>query len=163
MNAVLAWWRAKTRSEQFVVAGLGAAMVLVALWLLVLKPVSAYRAGAERSYVSAAVLLNEIQAGAAEAEELRRTVDQSEMRPNEPLRVAAGESARALGLSVARVQPSQNGGLTLWLEDADPKLLYRWLVRLEQDYGAPVDKITIDRNPGETTVRAIVLLRESPA
>lgn len=163
MNGVATWWRAKTRNEQFIIAGLGAAGVVVALWLLVLKPVFAYRAGAERSYASAVELLNEIQAGAAEAQELRKTVDQPAVRADEPFRVSAGGSARALGLSVARVQPSQNGGLTLWLEDADPKLLYRWLVRLEQDYGAPVDKITIDRNPGATTVRAIVLVQEPSA
>ena len=163
MNAALAWWKSKTTREQRLLAGAVAAVLLVVIWQFVLNPVLSYRAEARRNYASAVELMDEIQSGAREAAELRRNAAAAPSRPEGPVRALVTGAAREMGLTVSRTQPGEGGALTLWLEDADPALLYRWLARVERDLGVPVEQVTLRKNEGRATVRANVLIREGGA
>ncbi|NNC38123.1 MAG: type II secretion system protein M [Acidimicrobiales bacterium] len=62
-------------------------------------------------------------------------------------------SAQQTGLVIARRQPNGETGLTVWIEDAESKLLYNWLDDVTGTYNVELLGANINRNDGGT-VRA---------
>jgi len=162
MKALTAYWRSKQPYEQAILAALAGAIVIVALWLGVLAPLYGFRAEARAEYQDAVAYLAGVERGAAEALELR----QAGAAAREPiaaseLRVQASARAQAMGLVVSRVQPEQDT-VTLWMDEADPALLYRWLSEMQRDLGASVRRVTLRANEGGASLRATVTLGGAP-
>ena len=59
-------------------------------------------------------------------------------------------SAQQTGLEIARRQPNGETGLTVWIEDAESKLLYNWLDDITGSYNIELLGANINRNDGGT-------------
>ena len=67
-------------------------------------------------------------------------------------------SAQDNGLTIARRQPNGDTGLTVWIEDAESKLLYRWLDDITSQYNVGLLGANVNRNDGGS-VRAQLTFR----
>lgn len=149
------YWMERTERERLL---LGIAFGLVALllvWQFVYRPVADYHADAARSYEQAQERLEDMRRSAAEAAALMADGQGGEAAaPGGDLRTLAMTTARAKGLSVARLQPTGDDGLTLWIDGADTRLLYDWVVTLQREHAIVVEKASVSANDGAATVRA---------
>ncbi|MDX1581644.1 MAG: type II secretion system protein GspM, partial [Alphaproteobacteria bacterium] len=81
----------------------------------------------------------------------------------QPVRTVAVSTARAAGVTLTRLEPLDDGSLTVWLEDVEAPALYGWLLRLYREHGIAVTKASLSRNSDTPTTRAqIQLSRGSP-
>lgn len=67
-------------------------------------------------------------------------------------------SAQKNGLTIARRQPNGDSGLTVWIENAESKLLYNWLDDITGNYNIDLLGANVNRNDGGT-VRAQLTFR----
>jgi len=147
-------WMERNERERLLLAIAGGLMALLVLWQLVLKPVAAYRADAQAGYERAQERLEEMQRAAAQAAALMARSRDGEASPTGDVRGIAMAAARAKGLTVTRLQPNDDGGLTLWIDGVDTRVLYDWVVMLQKDHGIVVQKASVSANDGAATVRA---------
>lgn len=155
-----ALWSERSPREQVLLAGAGAVIALVVLIQFVALPLLDYRDAAARSYETAASLLDEVRMDAAEVIALRqRGVAGPAPAAAASVRAVVGRSARARGLGITRTSPGAAGELTVWLDEADSKLLHGWLVALQREHGITVSKAALSANMDAPTVRAQLRLK----
>jgi len=147
-------WTDRNARERRLLAVAGGLLALLLLWQFVLKPVADYRANARLAYERAQARLVTMQRSAGEAMALMAERRGGQAKAAEDVRGAAMASARAKGVTVTRLQPMEDGGVTLWIDGADTRILYDWVVMLERDHGITVIKASLSANDGAATVRA---------
>ncbi len=150
------WWQDRTGRERLLIAGAGGLCAILALYQFVYVPVLAYRDSAYRSYLQAEALMQDVAAGAAQANALKQ-VTARRSASDEPLRVTVTTSAHRAGVSITRLEPDANGGLSVWVEEADARVIQGWIADLQGDHGITVEKATIRRHDGKPMVRAQIL------
>ncbi|MGF1605438.1 MAG: type II secretion system protein GspM [Rhodothalassiaceae bacterium] len=157
MAAVTDWWQGLTARERLLIAMMVATMLAVAIYFGVYRPLTGYHAQAVRAYAAAQDMAQEVAIGLARADQLEQ---QAERRPavRESVRVAAGQTARALGLTISRLQPGQDGRVTLWLDEVAAPLLFQWLAELETAHGVVVARASVTPGRGQSTVNAQIEL-----
>lgn len=154
------FWQERNPRERMLLVLAGALCLLTGLYQFAWAPLAGYRVRAAASLAEAEQLYADIAQGAAIAAAARAGSGQVDARP---LRIIASDSARELGLSITRFQPAENGDLSIWLDQADARLLWRWLATLHQVHGVSAVKAVIQRDDGQPTVRAQLLLRKLDA
>ncbi|MEM6852344.1 MAG: type II secretion system protein M [Pseudomonadota bacterium] len=152
------WWAEHTPREQALMAGIGVSAAVVAVWLLIFKPLAEYRRSAEANYAAAAALLDEVEAGAREAAALRARGERTGAATSGSIRSIVGASASKENVTITRLQPDDSGGLNVWLESVASDALYRWIVALDEEHGVSVSRASIRANEREATVWAQLLL-----
>jgi general secretion pathway protein M len=76
-------------------------------------------------------------------------------KPGDSILTLANQSARELGLSFKRYEPSGERGLNLWLEQVPFDQVVKWLAALERDYGV----IAVDFSASRRTEAGLVDVR----
>ncbi|MCG8440906.1 MAG: type II secretion system protein M [Caulobacterales bacterium] len=115
------------------------------------------RAQAERSYVDAAAMLDEVRAGAAQARAAQLTAETGGGARGS-LRGAVAETAKQFGLQINRVQPLETGEISVAIDEAEPTAMLGWMMALRGEHGVAVKKATIRRHADGASVRATLLL-----
>ncbi|GHF17339.1 hypothetical protein GCM10017044_09640 [Kordiimonas sediminis] len=72
------------------------------------------------------------------------------------LRTIMTESSSAAGVSINRLQPGSDGGLTVWLNAVEAPKLFSWLTVLEDEYGVSAVKASVQKTQGDTTTTGSV-------
>jgi len=152
----LTWWSDRSERERALLGGLGGLLLLFALYFLVYAPLRSFSDDAYANYRSAAALLDEVEAGAREAETLKARRSRGPGAGS--LRSIASSSAASAGVAITRIQPEPGEGLNVWLEDVDAKALYGWIVALDETHGVGVARASIRANDRRDTVWAQLLL-----
>lgn len=122
------YWHSLTSREQLLISFAGALASLVLVYFLVLRPLQIHAADSERALQAAQNTLRTVQMRVAQ---LQATVDAVSNRADGgapvSLRVAVSQAARNAGVSISRLQPSDDGTLTVWVDSSQSTALYQWL------------------------------------
>ncbi|MEO0983616.1 MAG: type II secretion system protein GspM [Pseudomonadota bacterium] len=153
---MMEWWRAREPREQALIAVAGFLTALVVLFQGVLAPLSSANTRAEDRHLRAAESLDDVRAGLLAVNASSGTANPASA-PADGLdfRTAVTTLARARGLQISRLQSGEGGGLTVTMDDADPRLLFAWLLQIQARPGGDVRAATITQRGGGA-VRATV-------
>ena len=108
-------------------------------------------------YINATDLLADMEEGAARFS--ASPTPNAEVSDDRSVRVVTTELAREMGLTITRLTPSENDGLSIWLENAEGMLVFRWLLRLRDEYGVHVQRAAIHKGDGANLTAEITLGR----
>ena len=150
------YWQTLTQREKLLVSSAGILVLVTAVYMLVARPLAAYHAESERAYSNA---LSQYQAVRSYADQLAAAGDQAMARPADQqrvsLRVAVSSSARAADVEISRLQPSEDGALTIWAEQVQAQKLFLWLDTLAKTHGIGPQNILIQKTstPGALRVQ----------
>lgn len=143
---MMQWWFERQPRERLLLGTVGALVVVLALIQFALLPLLSYRAAARDQHATALALLQEIEAGARTIQAQRAI---QAKRPDGSMRTLVAAAASDIGLSITRLQPVENTGLDVWLDNVGAQLMYAWIARL-QDQGVPVVRAVIQRTDDAT-------------
>lgn len=149
-------WSERTGREQALLAGLGVFVLVLVLWYGVMSPAFAWRDQAERTHNAAVEDYERLLSDLARYRVLAASANTS--RSSVPLRSLVGRSANERELAITRVQPLEDGGLSVWMDSTPADKMMAWLLDLSREEGVIADRVSLDRE-GEGIVRAQLLLR----
>lgn len=154
---MMAWWHERNAREQLLLKGLAAVAALIILFQFVYAPIKSYRDGALASYQNATALLAEMEEGAARA--AAAPLAEGSTDDGRSVRVVATELAREMGVTITRLSPSEEDGLTVWLDGTEGPLMFRWLLRLRDEHGVRVRRAAIHKGNAAGLVAEFTLGR----
>lgn len=151
---VKTWLQQKTPREQLIlIAGLG--MVLTYLvWLLLWQPMLQARALSAQRVINAEQSLLAVRTLAQELA-VARTTSASGARGTGNLAQSLDESASALGLRIAALEPAaDNSSVSVRLNDVSMSTVLAWLSDIESSGAMSIDSLTLSpmQTPGDVTV-----------
>lgn len=149
------WWRAHSAGERGLMAVLGAALLLVFLWLGVWQPVTS---GLATGWARQGAALDRHASVADKVAALKRMPAASApIGPHQPIDQLVGQSAAEAGFTLDRTGLQGAGRVSIHIAAARMGPLLDWLSRLE---AAGIGVQTISIVPGETdgtvTVQAVL-------
>ncbi|MBO6506178.1 MAG: type II secretion system protein M [Kordiimonadaceae bacterium] len=151
------YWHSLTSREQLLISFAGALASLVLVYFLVLRPLQIHAADSERALQAAQNTLRTVQMRVAQ---LQATVDAVSNRADGgapvSLRVAVSQAARNAGVSISRLQPSDDGTLTVWVDSSQSTALYQWLQTLAEEQGVGPSNVLLQKNSSGDGLRAQV-------
>ena len=152
-------WQNMTNRERNLIMVAGGLALLVAIYLLLMRPLSAYVSDSERELRRAETTYINVAAGAAE---IRAAGDAGGERPQrtDPLRLAVAKAARANNVQISRIQPGENGSLTVWIESVPSQRLYVWLQQLSADSGISPSKLNAQKSRTQGMLRLQIQFEE---
>lgn len=154
-----AWQQLEARQRRLIVLAAGvlfAALVYVWVW----EPLSQAREAEREHIAQQQALLNWLDAVAPLAERLRSS-DQANREPSDrSLLGLADETARAAGLAgaMARIEPTGDREVRVWLEGADFVAVMGWLEDFSRSQAVQVGQLQVDRAGSEGRVNVRVTL-----
>jgi len=144
---------------------LATAMVLatfVLLYMAVIRPVNAYGLKAKQEYENAQGLYERVTTGAKQVAVLKAgTNSGKKLKSTQPFRVQVSLIARSVGVPINRIQPSDDGALTIWIDGVPAQSVYRWLAALETDYSISPVRVSMQKSGTEGLVRTQVQFDEA--
>lgn len=143
LNHLLAMWHARPPREQMLLSVLGALLIGLGYWLLVLAPARAGAQAARDRYVAASESLMEVEAGVARISGLSGVAANTGPGNAGSLRAELARSAEAAGLKITRLQPDNDGAVAVWLEPAPPPAVFAWIGGLYRDGGISVKRLSL--------------------
>lgn len=149
-------WARQTAREQALLALCGGLIVLVLVWFLVLSPALSYR-NAMRASFEAQLEDHLALVGGIERYRALAAASEAEAGSAAPLRTLVGASAREAGVAITRVQPLEDGQLSVWVDRVQEAELMAFLIGLSEAEGVRVTRMSLDRE-GDGLVRAQMVL-----
>ncbi|WP_376697376.1 type II secretion system protein GspM [Wenzhouxiangella sp. EGI_FJ10305] len=154
-----AWQQLDTRQRRLIgLAGLVLIVALVYVW--VWEPLAEAREAERERIAQQQALLNWLGAVAPMAERLRENSRSSRDLGGRSLLGLADETARAAGLAgaVARIEPTGDDEVRVWLEGADFVSVMTWLEEFSRSRPVQVDQLQVDGSGDEGQVNVRVTL-----
>lgn len=150
---ILAWYRARTQREQYMVAGAGIAVLLAIAYFLIV-PLSDATASAKARHADAVIALGETQARV----DAVKTLQAERAAPlDAPLESVIRARANDAGFALSSVTPQGSDGVQIAIASARPGALVGWIAGLESS-GLLVDRLTTTDN-GDRTVSVQMSLK----
>lgn len=148
------YWLSLTRREQNMIAAGCGLIVLTLLYFAALAPLMGYVRDSERAYASSLSNYQSIQSYASQLLATRAGRPQSagEGQPVS-LRVAVSNAARMAGVSISRLQPSEDGTLTVWAENVDSQQFFLWLKTLSDERGIGPANVLVQKSTSGDRLR----------
>ncbi|GEM_PF-231903 len=157
IESIKGWWRNHNAGERALMGVLGAAVLLVFLWLGVWRPVSA---GLEAGWARQGAALDRLAAVQARVDALKQAPAQDNAQgPRTPIEQLVSQSAAEAGFSLDRVGNQGAGRMSISIGAARMGPLLGWIGQIE---GAGVGVQSINIVPGATdgTVAVQAVLQE---
>ncbi len=150
------FWNERTVRERILIAIAGALVLALVAAQGVIAPVLSARSAAQASYGAAQAGWSQVrqaaQAGAAS------DAEQSVNQRRGSLRSVVSASSGQFGLTINRVQPGEDGALSVTLDNAAAPQLYQWLHILDVEHGVDVRRASLRRSDRDIVVRATLTL-----
>jgi general secretion pathway protein M len=149
MTALLArahgWWDGRTARERRLLAVMAVLVAAVLVWLLVVRPVQAWQAGAADRRFEAEQTLTEVRSG------LRIVAPETApaVVSTEGLEPLVRRTAETAGLTVVTTM-ARGGGLGIQMSQAPGRETFAWLAALEADHGIKVCSLGVMENADAT-------------
>lgn len=159
MNEYLNNLTDRERNLLMVMVGL---ILLFVLYFAVYRPMDKANAAADRSVAAAENVLETVQRAAQLAKQMGGGNTQSRQRDDRPVRVIVAVTARASGVNITRVQPTDSGAVTLWIDSVNPQSFYAWVAQLGAEHAITPTKVSVQKTGTAGSVRVQVQF-EGPA
>lgn len=147
-------WQSLTEGERFLIYGAGALLLVFLLVFLVFNPLRSARDSADQFEADAERQFIEVSALARQAKSLRGNGSEAaggrRLERDVSTRVLISRSARSAGITISRIQPNDNGALTLWIDSVASQSFYVWVRGLDEDYGLAPDNVSLQSQPSGT-------------
>lgn len=141
------WWEGRTLRERRMLALMAALLAGVLVWLMVVRPVLAWREAAAADRAEAEADLADVQAGlpliAPATSTARPVID---VEGFEPLVLRTAEAA---GLTITTGMDA-TGGMAFRIPNATSAALFGWMSALERDHGIAVVSLGVVENTDAT-------------
>lgn len=156
------YWRSLTDRERLLI-GIGAGVLALTLvYFLIARPLVAYRDDSERAYIAARGVFETVQQRAAQLAAIEEnSTGERTAAQDVSLRVAASTAARQAGVTISRLQPSEDGTLTIWAEGVQSGQFYRWLQILAEERGIGPSNVLLQKATSGETLRVQVRFLET--
>ena len=116
--------------------------------------VDAAAAATQEALAAAKASYERVATGAAEVIAARSLGEQGTKQASDvPLRIAVSRAARDEGVAISRIQPVDDGGLTVWVESVSAPLMYRWISQLASAHGVAPAKVIAQKSTVEGRLR----------
>lgn len=156
------YWAGLSDRERGLLLGCGILAFMVFAWLLVIRPVSHAREAAANELAAAQDLHGLVAEAGREAKTLRAAGQSARAENNgEPLRVAVALAARSAGVSISRIQPGDDGLLTIWVDDVASPAFYRWVTTLANEQQITPVKVSLQKSGNSGRLRAQLQFEEA--
>lgn len=155
-----AWQQLEPRQRRLIgLAGLVLVVALVYVWIW--EPLAEAREAERERIAQQQALLNWLETVAPMAERLRENSRSSRDLDGRSLLGLADETARAAGLAgaMARIEPTGDDEVRVWLEGADFVNVMGWLEEFSRSRPVQVDQLQVDTtgNEGQVNVRVTLV------
>jgi general secretion pathway protein M len=157
----MAMWQKLSKREQ-VILGLGISTgLLIIIYLMILEPLGKDFNRLQRKVPEQEQLLLWMEAASGRVKQLRKNnvpgkTKKSTGSPLATIDLTIKQSK--LGKAMTRIEPDQKNGVRVWFEKAEFDALYKWLNKLEQQYGFTVKYIMADRQDSPGIINARLTL-----
>lgn len=154
-----AWQQLEPRQRRLIgLAGLVLVVALVYVWIW--EPLAEAREAERERIAQQQALLNWLETVAPMAERLRENSRSSRDLDGRSLLGLADETARAAGLAgaMARIEPTGDDEVRVWLEGADFVKVMGWLEEFSRSRPVQVDQLQVDTTGDEGQVNVRVTL-----
>ena len=132
------FWNSREPREKTLMSVALVLTLAVMLWQFACIPASQYKMRAERAFTTASGDLGYVRQSTRQISARRNPGSAST-----PLQSVVVDVANIYGLSISRIEPASDGGLTLWFESEAPATLFAWLKDLDDNHGVTVGKASI--------------------
>lgn len=146
------FWYNLSRREQILLMLCGSLILFFILYIVVLKPLSDRKENSFRTLKDEKGRYERVLQMAANMPN-NFYQDKHDLKSTTPIRTAATEASKEIGVSIARIQPGPNDTLSFWIDAVKTEELFNWLMLLDKRYGNKVQKVSIQKNTGENTLR----------
>lgn len=149
------WFASLAPRERRSVAGAGALLAVVILYVAAIEPVLEHRAMLERGIAAQRELVDWMRGVAGDVE-----TGAAANGAGGSLFAVVDRSVRGTPLAgaVQRVQPEGAGTVRVWLDGAGFDELVRWIAALERQHGIGVSSLSVERGSGPGLVNARLTL-----
>ena len=148
MGRLTHWWDGREPRERLLLVALGAIVGLFILIFGVVLPVQSARTDASESLRRAQAELMAVSRLSPSSEQTRRAPFDRSVLIN---------VARAQDIRLTRVQPGQDGTLSVWIDEAQTQRLYGFFDALLSDYAVALDQVIVSAdNNGRLSAQFVV-------
>ncbi|GAK33155.1 hypothetical protein JCM17846_19380 [Iodidimonas nitroreducens] len=160
------WWMDLSGRERRLLQGAALILLILGGWQFILRPLLDYRAEQMAVRQSALTTLEEIEGLAADVLALRAR--QKSMAPlagkgnatADPVRSIISRTASEKGLSMTRLMPEEDGGVTIWFDQISSPQLFSWIADLQTEHGIRVMRASLSDNREQAGIRAQIRLQK---
>lgn len=152
------YWHSLTSRERLLISVAGGLAFLVLIYFLVARPMQARHEDSLRALSAAQGTYDTVLKRAAQLKSADAAADARGQANGETvtLRVAVSRAARETGVTISRLQPSEDGALTIWVEGVQSATLYRWLNVLADQQGVGPANVLVQKTSSGEGLRAQV-------
>ncbi len=146
------FWLGLTQREQILIVACGVTVLCFLLYVLVINPILSNKQSAYAALEAQKQSYSKILSLAVQAERVDRHNANSISRQL-PIREAATEASRTVGVAISRIQPGSDDKVTFWIDNANTQEMNSWLLLLKDQYGWQVSKVSLNKNSDGETLR----------
>ncbi len=146
MAQALLWWSGRSVRERILLGVMGALIVLMLFWLLIIRPIDAARASAQQRLDLATEAAGRVAAAADGVRQARKLTPAS---LSSALPTAVGQAAEGAGFTLSRLDAQGPDRVVIGISTARSPALFTWLAALKQQ-GVIVERMTLRTNSDAT-------------
>lgn len=142
-SGFMRWYRGREPNERVIIAALGALLAVALLWSLIWKPVADWQVLEANRHRNALETLEFMRANEARARQAAQGRQGSRTSSGSLMPVIT-RAAEAGGVTISRLQPESDGGVSVVLQAQPFNQVLSWLARLQERNGVEVERISLD-------------------
>jgi len=156
------YWQKLTEREKLLVSSAGALVLVTVAYFIAIRPLVAYHTESARAYSSAYTQFQTVRSYASQIQAVAVEADNNKaLQQPINLRVAVSNTARASGVAISRLQPSEDGRLTIWAEQIQSPQLFLWLDTLSKAHSIGPQNVLIQKTSVPGTLRVQLQFSDS--
>ena len=152
-SAIGRWYYGRERSEQLIIAGVAALVLVSLLWMGVWKPVSDWQVLEANRHKNAQELFDWMRMNEQAAKQAARAGNQANQSGRALIPVIT-RAADAHDLRLNRLQPESNGVISVVLQQQSFNQIIRWISQLNENNGVSIERASFDSQDAPGYVNA---------
>ncbi len=147
------FWSNLTAREQLAIYICGVAIVLIAFIMFVISPLMAQKQASVNALKEEKSRYYNVLSMSADVMIDRMVEKEAPGDSRTPIREAATIASRDVGIAISRIQPGTDDKISFWIEEAKTDQIFNWLIILDEKYGRTAQKVSLQKNSGQPTLR----------
>ena len=143
-SSILRWYQGREPNERPIIAALAALVAVSLLWAGLWKPISDWQDLETNRYQNAQTTWDWVQANEGEARKAARSQNTGGRSAQRSLLPVITRAANGKQLTLNRLQPEADGGVSVVLQAQSFNTMMIWLQELEQQHNVVVHRVSLD-------------------